>query len=90
MQGSIQAQRAQEMPNLKIKFFQQISEMIQALKAGQTEATRVAEPVATRHLAANPDLEAHQMPNIPGKSGSAIVFPKGSPLLPEFELPEFD
>ncbi|NJO77742.1 MAG: transporter substrate-binding domain-containing protein [Cyanobacteria bacterium RM1_2_2] len=84
-QGSIQAQRVREIPNIKIKSLQQMSDLVQALKAGRINAALVAESAAAGYLAVNPDLEIHQIPSIPGNSGAAIAFTKGSRLVQAFD-----
>jgi Bacterial extracellular solute-binding proteins, family 3. len=43
----------------------------------------IEDTVATGYAAANPDLEFNTIPNTE-ESGSAIAFPKGSRLVPEF------
>ena len=82
---SMQARRAKEIPNIKIKSLQQVSDIVQALKTGHIQAALVAESAVQGYLAANPDLEMHPIPSIPGQAGVAIAVPKGSPLVQQFD-----
>lgn len=83
--GSTQEQRAQEIQGTTIKLFDRIGEMIQKLEAGQIEAAIVEETVSKHYTASNVGLQAHVIPNIPGKTGAAIAFPQGSLLLQRFD-----
>lgn len=83
--GSTQEQRAKEMQGANIKPLNRINEIIQELKAGRIDAAIVEDTVSKGFISSNPDLEANVIPNVPGKSGSAIAFPKGSPLVKEFD-----
>lgn len=82
--GSIQETYAKE--NLKganIVSLNRINEMIQELKAGRVDALIVEDTVAKGYIASNPDLAFTTIED-EGESGSAIAFPKGSPLVTEF------
>ncbi|WP_416670834.1 transporter substrate-binding domain-containing protein [Egbenema bharatensis] len=81
--GSTQEQAARDLEGLDIKPLNRINEMIQELKAGRIEAIIMEDTVAAGFLASNPDLEAHDIPNM-GEAGSAIAFPRGSELREEF------
>lgn len=81
--GSIQEGDAKEIEGVNIKSLNRINEIIQELKAGRIDAAIVEDTVAKGYIEANPDLEFHEIPG-EGESGSAIAFPKGSPLLAEF------
>ena len=61
-----------------------INEMVQELKAGRIDAILMEDTVAAGYLKSNPDLAATVIPT-EGESGSAIAFPKGSPMLAEFD-----
>lgn len=83
-QGSIQVQRAKQIRNVKIKSLPQISELIEALRIGQIEAALVAE-ITTKDFANHPNLEVHLVPSIPGQTGVAVAFRRGSALVSEFD-----
>lgn len=61
-----------------------ISELIQEIKAGRIDAAIVEDTVAKGYIQNNQDL-AFATVAIEGESGSAIAFPKGSPLAAEFD-----
>lgn len=82
--GSTQEQAAKEIQGANTKSLNRINEMIQELKAGRVDALIVEDTVAAGYAASNPDLEFHEIPNT-GEAGSAIAFPKDSPLRAEFE-----
>jgi len=60
-----------------------INEIVQEIKAGRIEAAIIEDTVAKGYIAANPDLEFNVLPNTEA-AGSAIAFPKGSPLPAQF------
>lgn len=82
--GSTQEQAAKEIEGANIKSLNRINEMIQELKAGRVDALIVEDTVAAGYAASNPELEFNVIPNT-GDAGSAIAFPKDSPLREEFE-----
>lgn len=67
-----------------------ISELIQEIKAGRLDAAIVEDTVAKGYIQNNPDLGFSTVAS-EGESGSAIAFPKGSPIAAEFDqaLTEF-
>lgn len=81
--GSIQEGAAKEIQGANVKPLNRINEMIQELKAGRVDALIMEDTVAEGYITNNPDLELNVIPN-EGESGSAIAFPKGSELTPEF------
>lgn len=81
--GSTQEQAAKDIKGANIKPLNRINEMIQELKAGRVDALVMEDTVAKGYTASNPDLEFNVIPN-QGEAGSAIAFPKGSPLASEF------
>ncbi len=85
--GSIQQEAAktatEKVPTIQVVPLNRISEIIQELKAGRIDAALIEDTVASGFISANPDLEFNVLPN-EGEAGSAIAFPKGSPLLAEF------
>ena len=86
--GSIQEGEAQEkaetVAGMVIEPRNKISELIQEIKAGRLDAAIVEDTVAKGYIQNNPDLEFTTVPG-EGDSGSAIAFPKGSPLTAEFD-----
>lgn len=78
--ATIQEEAAKEIEGITIKSLNRINEIIQELKAGRIDAAIVEDTVAKGYIDANPDLEFNVIPN-EGEAGSAIAFPKGSPLL---------
>lgn len=81
--GSIQEEAAKEIKGANVKPLNRITEMIQELKAGRVDALVMEDTVAKGFVDNNPDLEFNEIPT-EGESGSAIAFPKGSELTPEF------
>ncbi|MCY7284175.1 MAG: transporter substrate-binding domain-containing protein [Cyanobacteria bacterium CAN_BIN43] len=77
--GSIQQGVAEKIPGITMQPLNKINEMVQEIKAGRIEAAIIEDTVAKGFIAANPDLEFNLLPNS-GEAGSAIAFPKGSPL----------
>ncbi|MEC4816427.1 MAG: ABC transporter permease subunit [Scytonema sp. PMC 1069.18] len=86
--GTIQEQNAkniaQKVPNIQIKKLNKVPEVIQEIKTGRIDAAIVEDTVAKGFVQTNPDLEFHVIPSIQEASGSAIAFPKGSPLVESF------
>ncbi len=81
--GSIQQGVAEKIPGITMQPLNKINEMVQEIKAGRIEAAIIEDTVAKGYVAANPDLEFNLLPNS-GEAGSAIAFPKGSPLPAQF------
>lgn len=81
--GSIQEGQAKEIEGIEVVPLNRINEIIQEIKAGRIDAAIVEDTVAKGYTESNPDLEFNLIPNT-GESGSAIAFPKGSPLVSEF------
>lgn len=86
--GSIQENEAKEeaesIEGMVIEPRNRVSELIQEIKAGRLDAAIVEDTVAKGYIANNPDLEFVTLES-DGVSGSAIAFPKGSPLLEDFD-----
>lgn len=82
--GSTQEQAAKEqVQGATIVSLNRINEMIQELKAGRVDAVIMEDTVAQGYVNSNPDLAFNTIANT-GEAGSAIAFPKGSPLVSEF------
>ncbi|MBI4784227.1 MAG: transporter substrate-binding domain-containing protein [Oscillatoriophycideae cyanobacterium NC_groundwater_1537_Pr4_S-0.65um_50_18] len=81
--SSIQEGVAKKIPNVTPVALNRISELVQELKTGRIDAVIMEDTVAKGFTTSNPDLEFNVIPN-EGEAGSAIAFPKGSPLATEF------
>lgn len=86
--GSIQENLAKDIaktvPGVQVITFNKISDMIQALDKKTINAAIIEDTVSKTYVQADPELESHIIPN-KGDVGSAIAFPKGSPLIAEFD-----
>ncbi|MEO0984824.1 MAG: transporter substrate-binding domain-containing protein [Cyanobacteria bacterium J06639_14] len=85
--GSIQEGEAKdkaETINMTIEPRNKISELVQEIKAGRLDAAIVEDTVAKGYVQNNEDLEFATV-ETDEVSGSAIAFPKGSPLAAEFD-----
>lgn len=86
--GSIQEGEAQEkaetVSGMVIEPRNKISELIQEIKAGRLDAAIIEDTVAKGYIQNNPDLQFETVAT-EGESGSAIAFPKGSPIAAEFD-----
>ncbi|MEB3230497.1 MAG: transporter substrate-binding domain-containing protein, partial [Leptolyngbyaceae bacterium] len=85
--GSIQEGEAKEKAetiSMTIEPRNKISELVQEIKAGRLDAAIVEDTVAKGYVANNDDLVFTTIEG-DGESGSAIAFPKGSPLVEEFD-----
>ena len=81
--GSIQQEAVKKMAGVQLAPLNKIPDIIQEVKSNRLAAGVIEDTVATGYAAANPDLEFNTIPNTE-ESGSAIAFPKGSTLVPEF------
>ena len=81
--GSIQEGAAKKIAGVKVTQLNRIADLVQELKVGRLEAVIMEDTVAKGFVASNPELEFTVIPNTE-ENGSAIAFPKGSPLLAEF------
>lgn len=81
--GSIQEGVAKKIKGANVKPLNRINEMIQELKAGRVDALVMEDTVAKGYIENNPDLEFNVIAN-QEEAGSAVAFPKGSELTPEF------
>ncbi|KAF3887917.1 MULTISPECIES: ABC transporter permease subunit [Nostocales] len=86
--GTIQEQNAkkisQKVLNIKLKQLNKVPEAIQEIKSKRIDAAIVEDTVAKGFAQSNPDLEFHVIPSAAEETGSAIAFPKGSPLVEPF------
>jgi len=85
--GTIQEQHArkiaQKVAGIQIKQLNKVPEVIQEIKSKRIDAAIVEDTVAQGFAQANPELEFNVIPQ-EEVSGSAIAFPKGSPLVAPF------
>jgi arginine/lysine/histidine transporter system substrate-binding protein len=81
--GSIQEGEAKKIQGAKLVSLNRISDLVQELKTGRIDAIIMEDIVAKGFTTANPELQFTEIPNTE-QAGSAIAFPKGSPLLAEF------
>lgn len=85
--GSIQEGEAKEKAEeitMTLEPRNKVNELIQEIKAGRLDAAIVEDTVARGYVQNNDDLEFTTI-ETEGVSGSAIAFPKGSPLAAEFD-----
>lgn len=86
--GTIQETEAKEaaknVEGLRLEPRNKISELIQEIKAGRLDAAIIEDTVARGYIEANPDLVLTVIPSTE-ETGSAIAFPKDSPIAEEFE-----
>lgn len=82
--GTIQEEAANEIEGANVMPLNRINELVQELKAGRIDAAIIEDTVAKGYVGANPDLIFTTIEN-EGPSGSAVAFPKDSPLVSEFD-----
>lgn len=80
--GSIQETAAREFDDVTIVPLNRTGEIIQEVKARRVDAAILEDTIATGFVANNPDLEFNTIEA--GEGGSAIAFPRGSPLVADF------
>ena len=80
--GSLQEDVAKKIPGAKVTTRNRVPDLIQELKAGRIDAAIVEDTIARPYIAEYPDLKFSVVPNKDG--GYAIAFPKGSPLVADF------
>lgn len=85
--GTIQEEHlkklAEKYPGIGIKQLNRVPDIIQEIKSNRIAAAIVEDTVANGFVAANPDLVFQELPS-DEPAGSAISFPKGSPLVTPF------
>ena len=85
--GSIQEGDAKKIaakvPGMKVKQLNRVPDIIQEIKSNRIDAAIVEDTVAKGFTDSSPDLVFNVIPP-EGPSGSAIAFPKGSPLVADF------
>lgn len=85
--GSIQEGDAKKIaakvPGMKVKQLNKVPDIIQEIKSKRIDAAIVEDTVAKGFTDSNSDLVFNVIPP-EGPSGSAVAFPKGSPLVADF------
>ena len=85
--GSIQEQNikkiAEKVKGITVKSLNKVPDLIQELRSKRIDAAIIEDTVAKGFVESNTDLGFNAIPP-EGESGSAIAFPKGSPLAAEF------
>lgn len=86
--GSIQEQNAkkiaEKVKGIDVKSLNKVPDLVQELRSKRIDAAIIEDTVAKGFTQSNPDLQFTVIPP-EGESGSAIAFPKGSPLVPAFD-----
>jgi polar amino acid transport system substrate-binding protein len=83
--GSTQEKFAKEkIKGAKIVALNKTGDLIQEIKSNRIVAAIIEDAIAKGFIANNPDLEFTTIPNSSEAAGSAIAFPKGSPLVQPF------
>ncbi|PZE20170.1 basic amino acid ABC transporter substrate-binding protein [Paenibacillus xerothermodurans] len=81
--GSTQEQVVADMKEAQVKKLNRIPEIIQELKSGRIDAAIIEDAVVQGFAKNNPDLKFTEIP-AEKEEGYAVAFPKGSPLVNEF------
>lgn len=83
--GSTQEKFAKEkVKGAKIVALNKTGDLIQEIKANRIEGAIIEDTIAKGFIANNPSLEFNTIPSSAEEAGSAIAFPKGSPLVQPF------
>ncbi|MNH93017.1 Arginine transport system permease protein ArtQ [compost metagenome] len=82
--GSTQETVVADFKDAQIKSLNRISDLIQEVKSNRIDAAIVEDAVALGYTSANPDLQFTAIPSGESDEGYAIAFPKGSPLVEDF------
>jgi arginine/lysine/histidine transporter system substrate-binding protein len=81
--GSMQEAAAKKMKGLNLVPLNKTGDMIQEVKAGRVDAAIIEDTVAKGFVKNNPELEYNTIAETESE-GSSIAFPKGSPLVANF------
>lgn len=83
--GSTQEKFAKEkVKGAKIVALNKTGDLIQEIKANRIDGAIIEDTIAKGFVANNPTLEFNTVPSSAEEAGSAIAFPKGSPLVQPF------
>jgi polar amino acid transport system substrate-binding protein len=81
--GSTQEQVVADLKEAQIKKLNRIPDLIQELKSNRIDAAIIEDAVVQGYVKSNPDLE-FQVIASDEEEGYAVAFPKGSPLVSDF------
>lgn len=82
--GSIQANATKNLKDVQVIFLNRTGDIIQEIKSGRIDAAIMEDTIAKGFIANNSDLQFNIIASNAEETGSAIVFPKGSDLLKQF------
>jgi len=82
--GSIQVNATKKLKNVQVIFLNKTGDIIQEIKSGRIDAAIMEDTIAKGFIANNTDLQFNVIPSDAEETGSAIVFPKDSALLKQF------
>jgi His/Glu/Gln/Arg/opine family amino acid ABC transporter permease subunit len=82
--GSTQEAVVADMQGSEIKQLNRITDLIQEIKTNRIDAAIIEDAVALGYTEAHPDLRFNVIPSSEEDEGYAIAFPKGSPLVSDF------
>lgn len=83
--GSVEEEVAKHITGAIVVPLNSLSTIIQEVKIGRVDAAIIEDTVAKAYVSTNADLEFHTLAG-DEEAGSAIAFPKGSPLVAEFNI----
>jgi len=81
--GTIQEKEAKKFKGITLVALNKTGELILEIKSNRIDAAILEDTIAKGFVTSNPDLEFNTIPNTEA-AGSAIAFPKGSPLVADF------
>src|SRR6478672_6270937 len=81
--GTIQEKEAKKFKGITLVALNKTGELILEIKSNRIDAAILEDTIAKGFVASNPDLEFNTITNTQA-AGSAIAFPKGSPLVADF------
>lgn len=84
--GSIQAEATKKLGKVQVVFLNKTGEIVEGIKSGKIDAAIMEDTIAKGFITSNDDLEFTIIPSDAEETGSAVVFPKGSPLVNQFNL----
>jgi arginine/lysine/histidine transporter system substrate-binding protein len=82
--GSTQEKTAQKFKDVQLVSLNKTGDLIQEVKSRRIEAAVIEDTIAKGFIANNPDLEFNTIAGSSEEAGSAIAFPKNSPLVNDF------
>lgn len=82
--GTTQEKTAKSLKNVQVLALNRPGSIIQELKSKRLDAAILEDTVAKGYIANNPELTYYSIPTTSEEAGSAIAFPKNSPLVNSF------